>query len=95
MLYRPTGSTLKQEVHFLGGFQINRGESKLNCRKSSGLVAFKRAKMVEAIAGRITIGFVCLLHALGHHLSCSVFVISAHFFFIFTIQTDRLVIDDR
>jgi hypothetical protein len=80
-------------MHLLDEWWIYRGWIELQKRPES--VALKRAKMMEAIAGRIAKGFAGLLHALGHHLSGGVFVIGAFFFFFFAIHTDRLVIDDR
>jgi hypothetical protein len=50
---------------------------------------------METITGRVAVGFVCFLHALGHYLSGGVLVVGAFFFFFFTIHTNRLVIDDR
>jgi hypothetical protein len=63
--------------------------------KNEILAALKRAKVMETIAGRVAVGFVCFLHALGHYLSGGVLVVGAFFFFSFTIHTNRLVIDDR
>jgi len=80
-------------MRLLDELWIYRGWIELQQRPES--VALKRAKMMEAIAGRVAEGFAGLLHALGHHLSGGVFVIGAFFFSFFAIHTDRLVIDDR
>jgi hypothetical protein len=63
--------------------------------KSEILAALKGAKVMETIAGRITIGFFGFRYAPGHHLPGGVLVVGMFFFFFFAILTNRLVIDDR
>jgi hypothetical protein len=62
------------------------------CLKNSTL---KRAEVMEAIAGRIAVRSAGFRYALGHHLSGSILVIGAFFFFLLAIQTNHPVIEDR
>ena len=57
--------------------------------------ALKRAKVVETVAGRISVRLAGFRDALGHHLPGGILVVRALFFFFFAIRTDRLVIEDR
>jgi hypothetical protein len=70
------------------GFNVRIWKSRLQ-------LAFKRAKVMETIAGRIAIGFAGFRDALGHHLPGGILVVGALFFFFFAIRTNRLVIVDR
>jgi hypothetical protein len=63
-------------------------------RYSSSLT-LKRAKVVETITGRISIGLVGSLHAGGDHLFGHVLVIRPYFFLFFASHTYGLMIIDR
>jgi hypothetical protein len=55
-------------------------------RKRPDLVTLKRAKMMEAMAGRISEGFVGLLNALGHY---SKYYLT---YFASNLQSDRAIL---
>jgi hypothetical protein len=57
-------------------------------------LAFKRAKVVKAITGRIPVRFVGCGHAGCNHLPGHIFVIRPFFFLFFTFQTYRLMVID-
>jgi hypothetical protein len=56
--------------------------------------AFKRAKVVEAVTGRITVRFVGGLHAGCDHLFGHVLVIKPFFFLFFASHAYRLMVID-